>query len=73
MIIGADVGTQSLKIAVLDDTLRLERPEGHVFIPQLVEAFPGLIASVSLSKPTLEDVFVHHTGHRFGSAEERIA
>lgn len=59
--------------ACVEETLRLERPEGHVFIPQLVEAFPGLISSVSLSKPTLEDVFVHHTGRRFGSAEERIA
>ncbi len=49
--------------------LRLERPQGHVFIPQLVEAFPGLVSSVSLSKPTLEDVFVHHTGRRFWSEE----
>ena len=28
------------------------------FIPQLVEAFPGLVKSVSLSKPTLEDAFI---------------
>ena len=50
--------------AVLGTTLRLERPQGHSFIPQLVEAFPGLIESIHLSKPTLEDVFIRHTGRR---------
>ena len=35
------------------------------FIPQLVEAFVGKIRSVSLGKPTLEDVFIHVTGHGF--------
>lgn len=58
---------------VLDGGVTLERRGGHTFIPQLVEAFPGLVTSVSLSKPSLEDVFVHHTGHRFAPASERIA
>jgi ABC-2 type transport system ATP-binding protein len=49
----------------LDSQLRLEKPSGHTFIPQLVEAFPGQIESVSVGKPTLEDAFIHHTGHRF--------
>jgi ABC-2 type transport system ATP-binding protein len=49
----------------IDNTLRLERDRGHEFIPKLVEAFPGLIRSVSLGKPTLEDVFVHVTGRSF--------
>lgn len=61
-----------LEASLVDGSLRLERPGGHTFIPQLVEAFPGLISSVSLSKPSLEDVFVHHTGHRFTSTTERI-
>jgi len=50
--------------SLVGTTLRLERGQGHSFIPQLVEAFPGLIHAVSLSKPTLEDVFIHHTGRR---------
>lgn len=49
----------------LGDTLRLEKPDGHIFIRQLVEAFPDEITGVSTAKPTLEDVFVHETGHRF--------
>lgn len=53
-----------VKATVVDDTVRIERPRGHEFIPQLVEAFPGEIESVSVGKPTLEDVFIHLTGHR---------
>ena len=49
----------------VDSTLRIERERGHEFIPQLVEAFVGKIRSVSLGKPTLEDVFIHVTGHGF--------
>lgn len=62
-----------LEASLIDGALRLERPGGHTFIPQLVEAFPGLVSSVSLSKPSLEDVFVHHTGRRFASAAERMS
>ena len=50
---------------VLDGTVRIEREDGHKFIPDLVGAFPGEIDSISVGKPTLEDVFVHQTGHRF--------
>jgi ABC-2 type transport system ATP-binding protein len=49
---------------LLDGCIRIEKGEGHQFIPQLVEAFPGRIEAVSLGKPTLEDVFIHRTGHR---------
>ena len=45
--------------------VRIEMENGHRFITGLVEAFPGEIQSVSVSKPTLEDVFIHRTGHRF--------
>jgi ABC-2 type transport system ATP-binding protein len=43
----------------------LEQPEGHEWIARLVEAFPGQIDSLTLGKPTLEDVFIDRTGHRF--------
>jgi ABC-2 type transport system ATP-binding protein len=49
----------------IDSLVRIERERGHEFIPQLVEAFVGRIRSVSLGKPTLEDVFIHVTGHGF--------
>jgi ABC-2 type transport system ATP-binding protein len=49
----------------LDSTVRFERARGHEFIPQLIEAMPGLIDSVSVGKPTLEDVFIRVTGRAF--------
>ncbi len=48
----------------IDNALRIERAQGHQFIPELIEAFPGQIESVSLGKPTLEDVFIRVTGHK---------
>lgn len=55
-----------VKAAVLDDgRVRIEREAGHRFITDVVEAFPGEIDAVSVSKPTLEDVFIRRTGHRF--------
>ena len=57
----------NLNPVVIGTSIRIERDRGHEFIPQLVEAFPGMIRSVSLGKPTLEDVFVRVTGRRFES------
>jgi ABC-2 type transport system ATP-binding protein len=51
--------------AVLDGKVRLERQHGHRFVTDVVEAFPGEIEAMSVSKPTLEDVFIDRTGHRF--------
>lgn len=56
--------------SVLDGKVRMERKEGHRFVPDLVEAFPGEIQSISVSKPTLEDVFINRTGHRFWTEKE---
>jgi len=50
---------------VVGGKVRMERENGHRFITDVVEAFPGEIEAVSVSKPTLEDVFIHRTGHRF--------
>lgn len=62
----------NLEAQEVDGRLRLEREKGHEFIPQLVTAFPGLISSIRLSKPTLEDVFIHRTGHRFWQESEEV-
>jgi ABC-2 type transport system ATP-binding protein len=54
-----------LSVAVVDESVRLEVPEGHTWISRLVESFPGRITSIRLGKPSLEDVFIARTGHRF--------
>lgn len=50
---------------VVGGVLRLEVPRGHELVRDLVEAFPDEVRSITFGKPTLEDVFVHLTGHRF--------
>ncbi len=51
--------------SVVGGAVRLEQPSGHQWIERLVEAFPGRIDAITLGKPTLEDVFIDRTGHRF--------
>ncbi len=50
---------------VLDHQVRIEIENGHRFVPDVVEAFPGEIHGISVHKPSLEDVFIRRTGHRF--------
>lgn len=47
---------------IVDGRLRVERPRAHEFVPLVVEAFPGEIQTIAVGRPTLDDVFVHHTG-----------
>jgi len=50
---------------VFDSTIRLESAGGYELITKMIEAFPGQIDSVTIGKPTLEDVFIQLTGHKF--------
>lgn len=54
-------------LALVDGSLRLEHAGGHEFAREVAEAFPDEVTSVTFGKPTLEDVFIHLTGHRFWS------
>jgi len=49
---------------LVNGSLRVEIGNGHRFIAEVVEAFPGVVQSVALHKPTLEDVFLDETGVR---------
>jgi len=48
---------------LIDGQVLLEREGGAEFVPQVVAAFPGLIESVTVQPPTLDDVFLKLTGH----------
>lgn len=54
-----------VQASVLGNSIRLEREQGHRFVTDVVEAFPGEIEGISVAKPSLEDVFIQRTGHRF--------
>jgi len=60
-----------LSSTVVGGTIRIERPRGHELVAAMVDAFGDEIDSVSVGKPTLEDVFVHLTGHQFFFAESQ--
>lgn len=62
----------SLKAEVVDSVVRIERDLGHEFVPTLIEAFPGEVDSITVGKPTLDDVFVHLTGHNLESDQSEV-
>jgi ABC-2 type transport system ATP-binding protein len=51
-----------LNSQIVDGLLRIETAHGHRLVAELAESFPGAIHSVSVHKPTLEDVFLDETG-----------
>jgi ABC-2 type transport system ATP-binding protein len=53
------------EVKIIDGAVRLEQADGHQWIARLVEAFPADIQTITLGKPTLDDVFIARTGHRF--------
>lgn len=55
---------------LVDGNLRIEMPEGHEFARSVVNAFGREVESVSFGKPTLEDVFIHLTGHRLWGEDD---
>lgn len=63
--------TEKFKIQplILNGSLQLEDSEGAKWVPKLMESFPDEIESVTVRTPTLEDVFMHHTGHKFKNVQ----
>ena len=55
---------------VVGGVVRIEREEGHRMVTDLMDAFPDEIESITVGRPTLEDVFVHLTGHALAESEE---
>jgi ABC-2 type transport system ATP-binding protein len=56
---------------VLENQVRIEREGAHRFVTEVVEAFPGEVEALSVSKPALEDVFIRRTGHKFWSEKDK--
>jgi ABC-2 type transport system ATP-binding protein len=51
----------------VENAVRFERHKAHEFVPQLIESLPGLVTTLAISKPTLEDVFIRTTGRRLSA------
>lgn len=56
---------------VVDGAVRLELPRAHEWVSRLMSDFGDQIESLTVGRPTLEDVFIQRTGHRlYGAVEE---
>jgi ABC-2 type transport system ATP-binding protein len=55
---------------VVEGRVRVEIAQGHAFVRDVVDAFASDIQAVTFGKPTLEDVFVHLTGHHLWTPAE---
>ena len=58
-----------LSPVVRDGAVRLERERGHELVARLIGALSGRVDSVTVARPTLEDVFLHRTGRRLYGEE----
>lgn len=64
------------KIVRIDDRLELSVVKGEIMIPRMVEIAQKVgveVKSVSLRKPTLEDVFIHLTGREIREESSKNA
>lgn len=58
-----------IEATVVDGQLRVETRDGPALVGRLMSEFGGEVRAITLGKPTLEDVFIHETGHRFELAD----
>jgi ABC-2 type transport system ATP-binding protein len=52
----------------LGNELRIEHPRALDVLRDIAAAFPDDITGIALARPSLEDVFINRTGHRFWDA-----
>jgi ABC-2 type transport system ATP-binding protein len=58
-----------LAATAIDGSVRIEHDRGHELVARLFDAFPGAIRSVTVRRPSLEDVFIQRTGSRMRSVD----
>jgi ABC-2 type transport system ATP-binding protein len=58
-------------VMVVDGRVRLEQADGTRWVAGLMGSFADQIDTITLGKPSLEDVFIEKTGHRFWSGTDR--
>lgn len=54
-----------LPAAIVDGRVRVELADANPWVGRLAEAFGQQLRSITLARPSLEDVFIQRTGHRF--------
>lgn len=59
--------------SIRDGLVRVEHESGARRVVQIIESYPGRIHAAHVSKPTLGDVFLHHTGRALDDDAPREA
>jgi len=59
-------------VSRVGDVLRIERERGHELLGEIATTLPGEFRSLTLGKPTLEDVFIKLTGRGLQMAESPL-
>ncbi|MFO0948750.1 MAG: ATP-binding cassette domain-containing protein [Planctomycetota bacterium] len=59
-----------LDATVLEGRVRIEHRGGHAVLARVAEFAGPAVESMAMAKPTLEDVFIRRTGHRFWTEAE---
>lgn len=68
--LAADIGAKfPLAPQIVGGSVRFEHADVHSWLARVVEAFGPRIRAIRLGKPSLEDVFIAKTGHRFWQGE----
>lgn len=60
----------NLDTQVMPESVRLEQPEGAAWAPKLFDAVGDQFTEMTIGRPSLEDVFIDLTGHRFFGSED---
>jgi ABC-2 type transport system ATP-binding protein len=50
--------------------LRIQHQDGAALLQRIMQRFGESLDAVTLARPTLEDVFIHYTGHEFNDSED---
>lgn len=58
---------------IVDGQIRIETTDGALLAGRLMAALGDRVRTITLGRPTLEDVFIRETGRRFESVESREA
>jgi ABC-2 type transport system ATP-binding protein len=68
--IGRDFDARPKRIGT---SLRWSAADAHALVPRLMSAYGARIDQIAVGHPTLEDVFIARTGHRFWEADPEHA
>jgi len=67
--LAATLNGDAVKTAVIDGQVRFEHPRGGEAVAKISQHFRGRFRSISVRRPSLEDVFVHLTGDAFDASQ----